>query len=60
MPATKPGSGICVRCEIQALIDLSFERMRAALSGAIPVIGKRLPGNARQKIAAIQTIKKGT
>ena len=37
-----PGAGICLQCEITALIDLSFERMRAALRGQIPTIGKRL------------------
>jgi hypothetical protein len=40
--AYKPGAGICWYHEVQALIDLSFDRMREALHGDIPVIGKRL------------------
>jgi hypothetical protein len=27
LPATKPGNGICIRHEIEALIALSYERM---------------------------------
>jgi hypothetical protein len=41
-PAKMPGGGQCLQCEIMALIDLSFDRMRAALSGAIPITGRRL------------------
>lgn len=41
-PAIQPGAGICRFCEIRALIALSLDRMRAALSGEIPVLGKRL------------------
>jgi hypothetical protein len=40
--ARKPGAGMCLHCEIQALIDLSFDPMRVAIRGQIPVIGKRL------------------
>lgn len=46
----KPGGGICIRCEIMVLIDLSFDRMKAALCGEIPVTGKRLPVS-REKVS---------
>jgi hypothetical protein len=41
-PSSQPGAGICLQCEIMALIDLSFDRIRAALRGEIPVIGRRI------------------
>lgn len=47
-PARKAGGGICLQCEIYALIDLSFERMHAALRGDIPVIGRKLPASRKQ------------
>ena len=40
MPATKPGSGICIRCEIMALIALGYERMRERVRGNIKVSGR--------------------
>jgi hypothetical protein len=50
-PARAPGGGICLQCEIMALIDLSFDRMRSALQGAIPVTAKRLPASRPGSVA---------
>lgn len=51
--AYKPGAGICWYHEVQALIDLSFDRMRAALRGNTPTTGKRLqPARREGSVAA--------
>jgi hypothetical protein len=48
-----------VRCEFMDLIEKSYQRMIERIKNPQPPGGKRLSGNTRQKIAAIQTIKKG-
>ena len=57
-PAATPGGGICLRCEIMALIDLSFDRLRAGIRGEIPVLGRRIePSQPRGREAGSKQAK---
>jgi hypothetical protein len=42
LQAREPGAGICRYHWLMALIDLSLDRLRAALRGDIPTRGRRL------------------
>lgn len=60
--AYRPGAGICWQHEVTVLIDLSYDRMRAALRGSIPVIGKRLqpastPAPSRKRAKSNQRLE---
>jgi hypothetical protein len=46
--ASKPGAGICRYHELQALIDLSYQRMIERLHNPQPARGRRLPVSKRK------------
>jgi hypothetical protein len=57
LPARKPGAGICVRCEIEALISLSYERMKEYMKSD-PLRARRITNGIRRlQMTAIQRIK---
>jgi hypothetical protein len=57
MRAVQPGAGICFRCEVEALISLSYFRMLERMKGSA-MQARRIVSNVKHlSIKSIQTIK---
>jgi hypothetical protein len=57
MRASQPGAGICFRCEVEALISLSYERMIERMKGSQ---ARRIVSKVKHlSMSAIETIRDG-